>query len=322
MMTSRSRYLFNKVGIALFGIFATLTLNFFLFRVLPGDAIANMARVPGGSVELREALMRQFGLDKPLWAQYVDYLVQLAQGNLGVSYSSLRPVTEEVMRALGNTVPMTLLGIAIAVIFGVATGILAAWKHGTAIDNVITNTATIVYSAPTQWIAILLVLVFAGILPVSGASDPFAFATDFWSVLWDRLKHMILPSLTLALATFGQYTLVTRSAVLATLGEDYVFAAKAVGFPVRRILAGFALPNALIPIVTLVALSAGTVIGGSVVVETVFSWPGIGRAMYDAIVQRDYPLLQGALLVVTVAVILINLAADIVNMKLDPRIVE
>lgn len=321
-MNSRPKYLLGKIGVAAFGIFATLTLNFFLFRVLPGDAISNMARVPGGSSELKETLMRQFGLDKPLWGQYLDYLGQLAQGNMGVSYSSLRPVTDEVLRALGNTVPMTLLGIAIAVLFGVTTGIIAAWRHGTAVDNVISNTATVVYSAPTQWIAIMLVLIFAGTLPVSGASDPFAFASDFWSVAIDRLKHMILPSLTLALATFGQYTLVTRSAMLSTLGEDYVAAAKAVGFPTRRILFGYALPNALIPIVTLVALSAGTVIGGSVVVETVFSWPGIGRAMYDAIVQRDYPMLQGALLVVTVVVILVNLLADLVNMKLDPRIVE
>ncbi|MFZ5672183.1 MAG: ABC transporter permease [Pseudomonadota bacterium] len=321
-MTSRSRYLLGKIGIAVFGIFATLTLNFFLFRVLPGDAISNMARVPGGSVELKEALMRQFGLDKPLWGQYLDYLAQIAQGNLGVSYSSLRPVTDEVLRALGNTVPMTLLGILVAILVGVTTGIIAAWKHDTAVDNTISNIATVIYSAPTQWIAIMLVLAFAGYLPVSGASDPFAFASDFWSILADRLKHMILPSLTLALATFGQYTLVTRSAVLATLGEDYVSAAKAQGYPVSRILAYQALPNALVPVVTLIALSAGTVIGGSVVVETAFSWPGIGRAMYDAIVQRDYPMLQGALLVVTIVVILVNLLADLVNMKLDPRIVE
>ena len=320
-MTSSSSYLAKKAGVAAFGIFATLTLNFFLF-VLPGDAISSMARVPGGSVELKEALMRQFGLDKPLWAQYLDYLVQLAHGNLGVSYSSLRPVAEEVLQAVANTVPMTLLGIAISVSVGVAAGVIAAWKHGTIVDGVITNVATVIYAAPTQWIAIMLILGFAAYLPVSGASDPFAFSTDFWSVLADRSRHIILPSLTLALATFGQYVLVTRSSVLSTLGEDYVAAAKAIGFPVSRILRSYAVPNALSPIVALVALSSGTIIGGSVVIETVFSWPGIGRAMYDAIVQRDYPMLQGALLVVTVAVILFNLLADMLNMKLDPRIVE
>jgi peptide/nickel transport system permease protein len=321
-MSTRTSYLAGKIGVAVFGIFATLTLNFFLFRVLPGDAVSSMARVPGGSVELKEALMRQFGLDKPLWGQYLDYLAQLVQGNMGVSYASLRPVTGEVLVALANTVPMTLLGIALAMLVGTVTGVVAAWRHDTPIDSVISNVATVIYSAPTQWIAIMLILAMAQYLPVSGASDPFAFVTDAWSIAFDRLRHMILPSLTLALATFGQYTLVTRSAVLATLGDDHVAAAKAIGFPVHRILTGYALPNALIPVVTLGALSAGTVVGGSVVVETVFSWPGIGRAMYDSIVQRDFPMLQGALLVVTVAVILINLAADIVNMKLDPRIVE
>ncbi len=322
MLNSKSRYLAGKFGVAIFGIFATLTLNFFLFRVLPGDAISSMARVPGGSVELKEALMRQFGLDKPLWGQYLDYFVQLAQGNMGISYSSMRPVTSEVLRALGNTVPMTVLGIMLSILVGVSTGIVAAWKHDTVIDGAISNIATFIYSAPTQWIAIMLVLAFAGFLPTSGASDPFAMSSDFWSVFTDRFSHIILPAATLALATFGQYTVVTRSAVLATLGEDYVAAAKAMGFPGRRILSSYAVPNALIPIVTLIALSASTVIGGSVVVETVFSWPGIGRSMYESIVQRDYPMLQGALLVVTVAVICCNFIADLVNMRLDPRIVE
>jgi len=321
-MTHKARYLIDKIGVAVLGVFATITLNFFLFRVLPGDAVSDMARVPGGSAELKQALMRQFGLDKPVWAQYGDYLAQLAHGNMGVSYSSLRPVTTDLLAALGNTVPMTLLGIGVSVLFGLATGILAARYHDTPIDALISNAATIVYAAPTQWIAILLVLCFAAYLPTSGLSDPFALSSDLGSILADRLKHIILPSLTLALATFGQYTLVTRSAVLSTLGEDYVAAAKAIGFPVRRILWSYAIPNALLPIVTLVALSAGTIMGGSVVVETVFSWPGIGRAMYDAIVQRDYPMLQGALLVVTIAVILINLLADLVNARLDPRIVE
>lgn len=321
-MDSKATYVLNKVGVALLGVFATLTLNFFLFRVLPGDAIASMARVPGGSQELREALMREFGLDRSLWEQYLNYLVQLPQGNWGVSYSSLRPVTEEVWRAVGNTVPMTLLGMGISVAFGVTTGTIAAWKRDKPTDIFISNGATFIYSAPTQWVAIMLVLAFSGILPTSGASDPFSFATDFWSIATDRLSHIILPAITLALVTFGQYTLVTRTAVLSILADDHVAAAKAIGYPVPKILLKFALPNALVPIVTLMALSTGTIIGGSVVVETVFSWPGIGRAMFDAIMQRDYPLLQGALLVVTMAVILCNLLADLINMRLDPRIAE
>lgn len=321
-MSSRSHYLASKAGVAIFGIFATVTLNFFLFRVLPGDAISNMARVPGGSPELKQALMREFGLDKPILAQYGDYLVQMLHGNLGISYASMRPVLSDVLTAVGNTVPMTLLGVLISVAVGVSTGIIAARYHDTLVDTVLSNVATVVYAAPTQWIAIMLVLGFAAYLPTSGLADPFALSTDLFSVLADRGAHIVLPAATLALATFGQYTLVTRSAVLETLGEDYVAAAKAIGFPVRRIIGSYALPNALIPIVTLIALSAGTVIGGSIVVETVFSWPGIGLAMYNAIVQRDYPMLQGALLVVTVTVIVVNFLADLVNMQLDPRIAE
>lgn len=317
-----SRYVLRKAGTAALGIFATITLNFFLFRVLPGDAVSNLARVPGGSPELRQALMRQFGLDQPLWTQYLVYLRELARGNLGIAYSTMNPVSQDIWIAICNTVPMTILGIAIAIVFGVGTGVIAAWKRDTVVDTVISNGATIIYSAPTQWVAIVLLLLFASYLPSSGMSDPFALDTGFFAVIEDRLRHMILPSLTLAIAVFGQYTLVTRSAVLSTLGDDYILAAKAMGYPPSRILRKVAVPNALIPIVTLVALSMGTVIGGSVVVETVFSWPGIGRAMYDSIVQRDYPMLQGALLVLTVVIVLFNFLADMVNMKIDPRIVE
>jgi peptide/nickel transport system permease protein len=167
----------------------------------------------------------------------------------------------------------------------------------------------------------MLLILFAGTLPAGGMSDPFLFTAEpFWQHLADVSKHMILPAATLMLTAFGSYTLVVRSSMLETLGEDYVLTARAKGLPVRRIVWRHAVRNALLPMVTLIALELGFIVGGALLVEVIFSWPGIGLAMYSAIGQRDYPMLQGGFLILTVSVILLNLVADLLYFRLDPRI--
>ena len=167
----------------------------------------------------------------------------------------------------------------------------------------------------------MLLILFAGILPAGGMSDPFLFTAEpFWQHLGDIAKHMILPAATLMLTAFGSYTLVVRSSMLETLGEDYVLTARAKGLPVRRIVWRHAVRNALLPMVTLIALELGFIVGGALLVEVIFSWPGIGLAMYSAIGQRDYPMLQGGFLILTVSVILLNFVADLLYFRLDPRI--
>jgi ABC-type dipeptide/oligopeptide/nickel transport system permease component len=317
-----SAYLAKRVAMATVTVFVAVTLNFILFRAAPGDAISNLSRVPHASPALKEALRHEFGLDKSKWEQYWLYLGQLAHGNLGISFADQQPVSHDLATALGNTVPMVLLGTAIAIGLGVLTGTLAAWRRGGVTDHVNTNVAIAFYSFPTQWLGLMLLIIFGGVLPTSGMSDEFALDPSWWAHTQDVLKHMILPATTLALTLYGQYTLVARSSMLETLSEDYVLTARAKGLPNATVVRRHALRNALLPTTTMVALSLGFVVGGAILIETVFSWPGIGRAVYQAVIQRDYPMLQGAFLVLTVSVVFFNLVADLLYFRLDPRVSE
>jgi ABC-type dipeptide/oligopeptide/nickel transport system permease component len=315
-------YVIKRVAFAIVTVFVAITLNFVLFRLAPGDAVSNLSRVPHATPETREAIKKQFGLDKSRGEQYVLYLKQLAHGNLGISYSNSQPVRDNLRTALGNTIPMVLLGTLFAIVIGTFTGVIAAWRRGTATEGASVTTALAFYSMPTHWLGLMLVILFTGVLPTGGMSDDFLIDPSWWTHVKDVLKHMILPSLTLALVLFGEYTLIVRSALLETLGEDYVLTARAKGLRSWAIVRKHALRNALLPIATLVALSLGYIVAGAILVETVFSWPGIGRAVYDAVLARDYPMLQGAFLILTVSVVFFNLLADLIYFKLDPRITE
>ncbi|HEU4566404.1 MAG TPA: ABC transporter permease [Marmoricola sp.] len=317
-----SVYLARRLALAAGTVFVAITLNFILFRAAPGDAVSNLSRVPHASPALREALRHQFGLDKSKWEQYLLYLKELAHGNLGISFADQQPVSHDLGVALGNTIPMVLLGTVIAILVGVLTGTIAAWRRGGVVDQLNTNVAIAFYSFPTQWLGLMLLILFAGVLPTSGMVDEFAFDQTWWAHLQDVLKHMILPSATLALTLYGEYTLIARSAMLETLSEDYVLTARAKGLSGGAVVRRHAFRNALLPTTTMVALSLGYVVGGAILIETVFSWPGIGRAVYQAVLQRDYPMLQGAFLVLTLSVVLFNLVADLLYFKLDPRVTE
>ncbi|HEX7463567.1 MAG TPA: ABC transporter permease, partial [Actinomycetota bacterium] len=288
----------------------------------PGTAVANVARVPGASPELRAELTREFGLDKSKWEQYVIYLGQLARGNLGVSFATREPVREELGTALVNTLPMVALGELFAIVVGTAVGVIAAWRRGTAVDKGGVAVGLFFYSLPTQWLGLMMLLLFAGILPSGGRESLFLSDPTPWRHFLDVLKHMILPSMTLGLVLFGEYTIVARSSMLETLGEDYILTARAKGLRDRRIVRRHAFRNALLPITTMVAISLGYIVAGSILAESVFSWPGIGKLMYDSVGQRDYPLLQGVFLLLTISVVLANFVADLLYFKLDPRIRE
>ena len=205
---------------------------------------------------------------------------------------------------------------------GTLTGVLAAWRRGTAVETVSVTTALGFYSMPTHWLGLMLIIIFAGVLPTGGMTNEFLLNPSWWTHIKDVLSHMILPSATLGLVLYGEYTLIVRSAMLETLGEDYVLTARAKGLKPWTIVRRHALRNAMLPIATLVALSLGYIVAGAILIETVFSWPGIGRAVYDAVLQRDYPMLQGAFLVLTISVVFCNLAADLLYFKLDPRITQ
>ena len=317
----RADFVIKRGFFAVVTVFVAITINFFLFRVLPGNAVTDLARVPQSSPQLRHALTVEFGLDKPKWQQYLIYLKQLLHGNMGISFANQQPVSHLLLTDLKNTIPMVTVGTLAAVVIGVFTGVLSAWRRGSPPDHISTNLAIFAYAFPTQWLGMMLLILFAGVLPSAGMTNPFLFGPEpFWQHLGDVGQHMILPAATLMLTAYGSYTLVVRSSLLETLGEDYVLTARAKGLPVRRIIWRHAVRNALLPVVTLIALDLGYIVGGAVLIEVIFSWPGIGQAMFTAISQRDYPMLQGGFLILTVAVIALNFLSDLVYFRLDPRI--
>jgi peptide/nickel transport system permease protein len=326
----RSLYLLSRLGSALLTIFIAVTLNFLLLRLMPGDPASRLARVPNASEQVRRELVQQFGLERPLWQQYLAYLRQLAHGNLGVSFQDRQPVTGHLLEALATTLPLVALGTAVAILLGLLTGPLAAWWRGHAVEKFVTFASMFFYALPTHWLGLMLIMIFSvnlGWLPSAGMHDPGMLAAQEIGIpvsqsdwIIDTTKHLVLPVMTLALVLFGEYTLLIRSALLETFGEDFVLTAKAKGLRPTRILFRHAFRNALLPVVTLVALSFGFIAGGSILVETVFSWPGIGLLSYEAILARDYPLIQGAFLVITVSVVFFNLLADLLYFRLDPRI--
>jgi len=313
-------YVVKRTAFALVTIFVAVSINFVLFRLAPGSAVSNLSRVPHATQELRQALTRQFGLDKSRGRQYVIYLQQLTHGNLGVSYENEQPVSKNLETAILNTLPMVALGTLFAIVVGTLTGVISAWRRGTPIEGATVTTALGFYSMPTHWLGLMLVILFTGVLPTGGMTNDFLINPSFWTHTKDVVSHMVLPSLTLGLVLFGEYTLIVRSAMLETLGEDYILTARAKGLRPWAIVRKHALRNALLPIVTLVALSLGYIVAGAILVETVFSWPGVGRAVYDAVLNRDYPMLQGAFLFLTISVVFFNLVADLLYYKLDPRI--
>ena len=317
----RPNYLIKRVIFAVITVLVAITINFFLFRVLPGTAVTDLSRVPHASPALRHSLEVEFGLNKPKWEQYLVYLKQLAHGNLGISYTYQVPVTTLLRQDLANTIPMVAVGTLLAIVVGVVTGVLSAWRRGSVTDHVSTTTAIVFYALPTQWLGMVLLIMLAGYLPSSGMTNLFAFSTpSLWARIHQESMHMILPATALFLTLYGEYTLIVRSSMLETLGEDYVLTARAKGLPDRTVIRRHALRNALLPTVTLIALSLGYIVAGAILVEIVFTWPGIGWGLYQAVEQRDYPMLQGGFLVLTLSVVFFNFLADILYFRLDPRI--
>jgi ABC-type dipeptide/oligopeptide/nickel transport system permease component len=315
-------YVVKRTVFALMTVLVAITLNFVIFRAAPGDATSSLSKCRNCTPEFREALREELGLDKPKLEQYWIYVSDLARGDLGDSFVSRQPVWEELKQPILNTLPMVGLGYLISIVLGVLVGVVAAWRRGTFLDWGGVSTALFFYSMPQQWFGLMLLILFGGILPASGVADPFIDFLDpsWWEIVLDRLEHMILPALTLGLVLYGQYALIVRSSMLEALGEDYIMTARAKGLSSWGIVRKHALRTSLLPIATLVALTFGYIIGGDILVEAVFSYPGIGLATYEAVFDRDYPVLQGAFLLLTLSVILANFVADLLYFKLDPRI--
>jgi peptide/nickel transport system permease protein len=315
-------YLWRKLGTLLVTLYATISFNFLLFHILPGSPVQLLARSGHLNAQARAQLVNLFGLNRSLPVQYVVYFKNLLHGNLGYSFVYREPVATLIGPAIGNT--LLLLGAAtvVTVLLGVALGAYSAARAGRASDTVVTVTALGAWSMPDFFTGMLLIFT-AGVwwhfLPLSGISTP-GQVTGLLGHWWDVARHLVLPTVTLALVNVAQFSLITRNALVETLQEDYLLTARAKGVGARLLLWRHAMRNALLPIVTATALYVGMILGGAIQVETVFSWPGMGLLTYNAVEQRDYPVLEGAFLLFAVAVIATNFAADLLYTALDPRV--
>jgi peptide/nickel transport system permease protein len=303
---------------------AVVTILFLMFRLMPGNPMAAYISEALGEEE-QAAIMRQFGLDKPLWVQYFIYLGNLLQGQMGLSFFQRRDVTTILLEVLPNSVILTLTSLIIAYIFGVLAGAWLAWKRGSWIERVAVPAVLATRAAPEFWIGMVLLALLsfnAGWFPSGGASSPgLAYANNWQRIAsWDYIHHLALPVLTLALYLQGLPLLLMRSNMLEVMHEEFVTMARMKGFSEWRIVIHHAARNALLPVVTAFALGVGLSMGGNVVVETVFSWPGIGRMLVQAVSVHDYPLAQGAFLMIALVLALMNFVADLLYMTLDPRV--
>lgn len=289
---------------------------------MPGNPVELLFRSPRLTQDQINALEKAFGLDKPLYEQFIIYVVNSLQGNFGLSFFYRVPVVNVLIPRLINSIILVLPSTLLAIILGIVTGMIAAWKRGGKADVSILVTAMGLYSLPTFWLGGLLILlsIYYLRLPIAGMTTYGATYPDFFTYLSDVLMHYILPFITLTLVLYGEFTIIMRNSLIDVLTEDYIRMAKAKGVATSRLLRRHALPNAMLPMMSIIAINIGLVVAGAVLTETVFSWPGIGRLIYDAILNRDYPILQGAFFVITVSVVIANLIADILYGYLDPRV--
>jgi peptide/nickel transport system permease protein len=307
----------GAVGTLLF----VLLFNFVLFRVMPGSPVDTIARNQRLAPDEVDALIADFGLDKPLPAQIPGYLWDTVRGNLGFSFTSGRPVVSVLAGRVWPTVILVLPATILSVVVGVWMGIHAGWRRGSARDTGSVGSSMLLYSIPEGWLGMILLLVFGAILdifPLGGyVSSPPPTGTAYVA---DVITHAFLPVMTLALAYVGEYVLVMRSSMVEVTQEDYLMTARAKGLPDRLVRRRHAVPNALLPITTLVFYSFGFVLGGAVVIEAIFDWPGLGLLTYQAIDNQDYPVIQGVFLLSSALVIAFNLAADLSYSYIDPRV--
>lgn len=316
------RYLLSKVLQMLATLLFVLTFNFFLFRVLPGDPVALLARSQRLTRQDVAEQLRVLGLDQPLPMQYVTYMRETLTGNLGVSLTTGRPVTSSIASRLGPTLLLVGLGTIFATVLGVLIGIKGGWRRGSTFDTSTLYGSLVLYAMPEGWLGMLLLLLFSGILgwfPAGGFESGGLAGT---ARLVDVLDHLFLPVLTLTLGYIGQFAIVMRSSMIDVTHEDFVMTARAKGIPEMFVRRRHVVPNAFLPTFTLIFLSLGFVLGGAVVIEAVFSWPGIGLLTFNAINTLDYPVIQGVFLISNVGIIAFNLVADLAYVYMDPRIRE
>ncbi len=335
-----SRFLGRKLAQAMATILAIILLNFVLFRMMPGSPARLLNRNPYLSAAKVAEITKAWGLDAPLMPitikldpptfainpdnQLTAYLGATFRGDLGYSFKFRgAPVTDVIGQRFWPTILLIGFGEVIAIAIGLAIGAYAGWKRGSWADRVGSGISLILYSMPYFVIGMPLILIFAarlGWFPTSGMLTVGGTYGSFFDQLYDFGRHLVLPLATVSLGLIGSYSIIMRSSIIETRAEDYVTTARAKGLTDRQVLVRHAFPNAMLPMVTLIAINLGYVVAGAITAEVVFNWPGLGTLTVDALSSRDYPVLQGVFLLLSVTVVLANLIADLVYAFLDPRV--
>ncbi len=331
------RFLLKRLALTLPTFFALMFVTFMLIRLVPGDPIEVRLGERGISPERLELLRREMGLDQPIWKQFADYVWALLHGDFGVSVISRTPVIHEFLTLFPATLELTFCAMIFAIALGIPAGVIAASKRGSVYDQSMMGLALTGYSMPIFWWGLMLILIMSNTLhltPVSGRIDLIKYyfqpVTGFMLIdslvsgqkgaFADAARHLILPTIVLGTVPLAIIARMTRSSMLEVLEEDYVRTARAKGLAVRRVIGLHALRNALIPVVTVIGLQMGTLLAGAVLTETIFSWPGVGKWLVESIGRRDYPALQGGIMLISTVVIVVNLIVDLLYGLINPRI--
>jgi peptide/nickel transport system permease protein len=317
-----AQFLGQRLLLAVPVVLGIVVLNFFLIHLAPGDAASVLAGESGAaSPEYMDQLRHKFGLDQPLATQFGVYLLNMLHLDLGYSFRNDSPVASLIVDRLWPTGLLMLTAFAAALVIGTLLGLVAATGRNAWRDTVISIVSLVAYATPGFWLGLMMIVVFAirlGWLPTSGF-DTVGADNEGWDEVWDVGRHLVMPAVALALFYLAVYARVMRASVLEQVGMDYVTTARAKGQTEARVMTGHVLRNALLPVVTMAGVQAGNLIGGSIVVETVFGWPGVGTLAFNALQSRDLNLLLGIFFVSACLVVVINLAVDLVYVCLDPR---
>ena len=330
------RFLLRRVALILPTFIGVTLASFLLIHAVPGDPIEVRVGEHGIAPERLAMLRHEFGLDQPLWKQFLDYETQVASGHLGASTVTHQPVWDEFLTLFPATIELALCALTFALLIGIPLGVIAAVRRGTAFDYGLMGISVTGASMPIFWWGLMMILVFSvalGWTPVAGrVSDVFFvepwsgfMLIDSWysdddGAVQSALAHLILPTVVLGTIPLATFARMTRSAMLEVLGEDYIRTARAKGLAPLRVVIVHALRNALIPVVTVLGLQVGSLMGGAILTETIFAWPGVGHWLIEAIQRRDYPVLQGGTLLIAVLVMAVNLTVDVTYGFLNPRI--
>ncbi|MGB3835073.1 dipeptide ABC transporter permease DppB [Castellaniella sp.] len=332
-------FILKRVGLAIPTFIGITLLTFAFIHMIPGDPVMIMAGERGLSPEQHAAMMAQLGLDQPMWTQYWHYIANVLQGDLGTSLTTRQPIWSEFVPRFQATLELSIIAMAIALAIGIPVGVLAAVKRGSWFDHVSITAALTGYSMPVFWWGLMLIMLVSvqwDLMPVSGRVsaalflDPSQPLTGFMLIdtllfgepgdFWDALHHIMLPAFVLGTIPLAVIVRMTRSSMLEVLNEDYIRTARAKGLSRLRVVIVHALRNALLPVITVIGLQVGVLMVGAILTETIFSWPGVGRWLIYGLQQRDYPVVQGGVLIVATLIILVNMCVDILYGLADPRI--